>query len=181
MNRANLLGLGALLAGLLVTTSSGMAQGAGGGQGRGRGNFDPEEMRARIAERMKEQLKATEAEWKVIQPLLENVMAKQREATMGRFGGMAGFAGRGGGPGGPGGGDDNQRRPRGQAASAETEALDQALGSESSSTADIKAKLASVREARKKAEAELKKAREELRQVLTLKQEARLVLMGTLD
>jgi len=177
MSKANLLGLGTLLAGLLITTASGMAQqGQGGGQGRGRGNFDPAQFQARMEENVKERLQASDDEWKVIQPLLAAVMEKQRAAGAGRFGG---FGGRRGGPGGPGGGGPGAG-PRG-GGSPEVAALNEALDSSSASTADIKAKLAALRESRKKSEAELKKAREELRQVLSLKQEARCVVMGILD
>ena len=45
---------------------------------------------------------------------------------------------------------------------------------------EIKEKLTALRKAREKAEQELTKAQEELRKVLTLHQEARLVLIGFL-
>jgi len=78
-----------------------------------------------------------------------------------------------GGPGGPGGpmAFDNN----------ESSALQTALDNTGSSTEDIQAKLTELRTARKKAETELKTAREALRSVLTLRQEAQLVLMGILD
>ena len=69
--------------------------------GRRGGNFNPEEFRQRMNERLKASLKVTDDEWAAIQPLIEKVQAKQRDAMGGRFGGF----GRGpGGPGGPGGG-----------------------------------------------------------------------------
>jgi hypothetical protein len=46
---------------------------------------------------------------------------------------------------------------------------------------ELKAKLAAYREARQKAKADLTKAQEELRELLTVRQEAVLVMMGTLE
>jgi len=189
MKRFYTIGLAAVTAGLLMSASTVMAQGFGGGGG-GRGNFDPEAMRARMAEMMKERLKASDEEWKVIQPLLEDVQSKQRESMTGRFGGMRGMFG---GPGGQGGPPDaqrgeNQRQRRGAAdtrrggeGSEEVAALSAALESESTPAAEIKAKLQAVRDSRKKAESELKASRDKLRGVLTTRQEAQLVLMGVLD
>jgi len=65
--------------------------------------------------------------------------------------------------------------------SPEVEALRDALASQDTSTDDIKAKLQALRDARKKQEADLETARENLKKVLTLRQEAILVEMGVLD
>lgn len=170
--------LGALVLGLCLSTVVTSAQGAGG-----RGNFDPEEMRARMAERMKTQLKADDAEWKVIQPLLEDVQEKQRAALGGRFGGMMGMmAGpRGGGPQNADNANAGRRgRGMGQQSSA-VQALAEAVESGDASASDLKSKMKAVREEREKAAAALKTAREKLRHVLTTQQEAQLVLMGVLD
>ena len=156
---------------------------------QGRGDFDPEEMRARMAERVKEQLGVKDdAEWKVIQPRVEKVMEARREVGFGGPGGFGGF-GRGprpggedgapprrgpGGPGGPGGGRF------GGEPSAAVQDLQKALEGDASAE-DVKAKLAKVREERKQKEATLAKAREELKQVLSVKQEASAVLMGLLE
>ncbi len=167
------------------------------GQGGRRWNrdrgFDPSRMRAMMMERIKEQMGATDEEWIVIEPLLSDVMEKQRSAQGGLMRGLmrpprdqqpgqppADFDGPPpegmppqGGPGGPGGpmAFDNN----------ESSALQTALDNAGSSTEDIQAKLTELRTARKKAETELKTAREALRSVLTLRQEAQLVLMGILD
>ena len=117
-------------------------------------------------EMIKTSLKATDDEWSVIQPLLEKVQTKQRETLASRFGAF----------GGRRGGDRPDR-----SASPETDALKAALESESTSPADIKAKLEAVRAARKKATADLDQAREELRKVLTQRQEASLVMLGILE
>lgn len=133
-----------------------------GNQGQGRWN--PQEFRQRMEDRLKTDLKTTEAEWAVIQPLLEKVMEKQRATFAGRFGGR-----RGGGQGG------------GQSSMPEADALRTALESDQTSNDDLKAKLAALREARKKAGAELDQAREDLKKVLTLRQEAMLVSRGILE
>ena len=64
---------------------------------------------------------------------------------------------------------------------AETQALRQTLDDGDASTADIKAKLQAVRDQRKKSEADLTQAREDLKKVLNVRQEAVLVSMGVLD
>jgi len=130
-----------------------------------------EQFRQRMNEFLKTSLKVSDEEWAVILPLLEKVQSKQREALTGRFSALGGGR-RGGQPGA-----NRPERP----ASPETDALKAALESESTSPADIKAKLEAVRAARKKAEAELDQAREELRKVLTQRQEATLVMVGILE
>jgi hypothetical protein len=147
-----------------------------------RGDF-----RQRMAERLKSSLKVTDEEWTVLQPLIEKVQTKQRDSMMGRFSGFGGR--RGGGDGGSGGGGsttgggDRGRGDRGgdRAGSAESQALRTALESEGTSNDDIKAKLAALREAQKKSAAELAAARDELRKVVTVRQEAVLVTMGILE
>src|SRR5205814_3579173 len=74
-------------------------------QNQGRGNFDPAQMRERMMNRIKEQLGATDDEWKAISPKVEKVMTAQRESRGGGFGfGGGGFGGGGRGGGGGGGG-----------------------------------------------------------------------------
>jgi len=155
----------------------GPAAGNPGGPGGAQSGDRFAQFRQRMAERMKATLKVNDEEWSAIQPLIEKVMAKQREATGGgRFGG-------GPGRGGPGGGGGDQGRPQGNHPQdlPAADALRTALESEGTPAADIKAKLEALREARKKATAELEQAREDLRKVLTQRQEATLVLMGILQ
>lgn len=143
--------------------------------GGGRGNFNPEEFRARMAERLKTSLKVTNDEWTVLQPLIEKVTTKQRESMAGRFGGFGGRGGdRGGnGGGGAGGGD--------RGGSAESQALRDALEKDGTTPEEITAKLNAVRESRKKATTELAAAREELKKVVSVRQEAVLFSMGILE
>ena len=143
----------------------------GGNRQRGQGgNF--QDFMQRMNDRMKEALKVTDEEWTVLKPLIEKVQTAQREAGAGR-----GFGGRG--PGGPGGGDNNT--PDTRPGAAESAALRTALESDSTSADDMKAKLAAVRAVRKKGAADLAVAREELKKVVTVRQEAVLVSMGMLE
>lgn len=156
--------------------------GQGGGERRDRGNF--EDFRKRMNERLKESLKVSDEEWGVIQPLIEKVGEKQREAMGGRFGGgPGGSRGPGGdrGPGGNGPGNNAPAPDLSRPGAAESQALRTALENESTSADELKAKLNALREVRKKGAAELVVAREELRKVVTVRQEAVLVSMGILE
>jgi hypothetical protein len=151
---------------------------------QGRGNFDPEEFRQRAMERYRERLEVkSEDEWKLIETRITKVMEARRELG-GGAGGMAAF-GRGG-PGGRPGGGDAQRGGgggggfRGGEQSAEEQALDKAI-EDKAPAEEIKAKLAKVREARKAKQANLEKAQEELRKVLSVRQEAISYRMGLLQ
>ena len=172
------------LMGLLVSThvlaQDGNADAPGGGRrnrggqgggpgGPGGGNWDPVQMRQRMMERMREQFAVKDdAEWKLISERIEKVNDARRESMMRGMGMM--FGGRGGrGPGGPGGGE----------AMPEQEALQKAIDANASSD-EIKSKLAKYRDALKAKEANLTKAQDELREVLSAKQEAQAVLMGLL-
>ncbi|MDA7661900.1 hypothetical protein N8609_00905 [Verrucomicrobia bacterium] len=145
------------------------AQGRGergerGGRGGGRGNFDFSEMRARIMDSIKDRFGFSDAEFKAIQPLIEDIQEKQREARTGgrSFAGFGGFGGRSGR-----GGDRDAGNP-------EMSALQKAIESGN----NIEAKLSAFRKARAKKEAVLKKSQETLKSVLTIKQEAVAVTIG---
>ena len=161
------------------------AGGPGGPGGGGDRQDRMEKFRQQMNERIKTQLKASDDEWAVIQPLLEKVQTKMRETMESRFGGMRGMGG--GGPGGPrrggdngGGGntadaarpDANRQRPPGRGPTPEAQELMTTLQNDNASTNDIKTKLQALREQRKKSEAELAQSREDLKKVLTLRQEA---------
>ena len=166
-----------LLSAIALTASAFLATAQDNPPGGGRPGGTPEEFRARMAERIKTSLKVTDDEWTVLQPLIEKVTTKQREAMSGRFGG---FGGRGGGPGG-GGGDRGGNGGGDRAGSAESQALRDALEKDGTSPEDIKAKLNAVRESRKKATVELAAARAELQKVVSVRQEAVLFSMGFLE
>ena len=163
-------------------------QGGGGpGGGQGRGNFDPEQMRQRMMERYREQLEVKgDDEWKLVQTRIEKVTEARREVG---FGGMGGMGMRGmGGPrrgGGEGGGDnapgnDNRRSRFGSDPLPEAEALQKSIDAKASAE-ELKANLAKYREARKAREAKLQAAQDDLRKVLSVRQEAVAVMMGLLN
>jgi len=170
---------------MLLSAASSSAQpqdnpppGGPGGGGRGRGNFDPAQFQQRMMERMKEQLEVTkDDEWKALEPLVTKVMEARRDAMTG---GMRGFMGRG--PrGGNNQGNDQGNRPRfGPEPSAEVQALEKAIDSKASKD-ELKAAMAKFRAAKKDKEAKMKAAQEDLRKVLTLRQEAIAVSNGWLD
>ena len=139
-----------------------------GDRWQGQRRFDPEQMRARVADRVKEMLEVNDEEWKIIAPLLKDVFEKQTEARWGGIRNMFTMGRRGSGR-------------EEQNADGETEALRNALDSKETAPADIKTKLKDFRKSRKAKEQELQKAREKLRKVLTVRQEAQLVLIGILD
>ena len=153
-------------------------------RGGDRGNFDPAEMQKRMMDRYREQLEIKgDDEWKVIEPRIAKVWEARREASMG--GGFGGFGrgGRGGGGGGGGGNDQaggtTRPRPGGEAA-PEADALQKAIEAKAPAE-EIKGKLAKYREAKKGKEANLTKAQDELKKVLSLRQEATAVMAGLLQ
>jgi hypothetical protein len=153
------------------------------------GRFDPEEMRQRMIEQMRERFEVTDdAEWKIIQGKIEKVMEARRASGGGAFGfaaGGGGFAGRrGGGDGAAGGGERGDRGARrfgglGGEPLPEAEELRKSIEAKASAD-EIKAKLAKLREARKAGEAKLEVAQEDLRKVLSVRQEAVAVMAGLL-
>lgn len=165
---------------LLAGVTALMAFSTGDVAAQGRGNFDPAEFRQRMMDRMKEQLEVKDdAEWKIISERIEKVTTAQREARIGGFG----FGGRRGGDRGGGGGDNNgggERRNRfGGEPNPDVEALQKAVDAKASPE-EIKAKLAKVRATVKEKEAALAKAQDELKKVLSVRQEAIAVTMGLL-
>lgn len=172
----------ALLAAALLAIG-GLTNHATAQEQKGRGGFNPEEMRARMAERVRELLDVkNDDEWKLINARLEKVQEAQREvrSLSGNMallfsrggeqgGGEQGGRTRTGGPGGFGGGTPNP----------EAEALSKAVTTKAPSD-EMKQRLARVREARKAAEGKYERAADDLRQVLTVRQEAVLVAVGLL-
>jgi Spy/CpxP family protein refolding chaperone len=124
---------------------------ANGGGGRGRGNYSPEAM----LENLRKRLGVTDdAEWSVIAARITAVRTLQRGT-----GGFGGFRGNGGNP--------------------EQQALREAV-TDQLPDAEIKARLERFRAVRKENEAKLVQARADLVAVLTVRQEAMLVMMGLL-
>ena len=142
----------------------------------GRGNFDPAAMQERMMSALREQFAVTDdAEWGLISERILKVSEIRRSAPGGGFGrgGMPG-----GGGGGTGGGGNRPQR-QGATASPEVDALRSAVA-DKLPDAEIKSRLTRLREARKDNEAKLAKAQEDLRAVLTMRQEAIAVMAGLL-
>ena len=157
--------------------------GPGGGGGWGGGRFDPERMRQAYAERMKETLGVTDEEWKVLGPRIEKVQTLSMQLRAGGRMGM--FGGRGGRGDRPEGAAPPDAQPQPERELSEVEkaanALRETLDNEDATADDIAKKLTALREAREKVKQELAVAQDDLRQLLTARQEAQLVLMGLLD
>lgn len=177
MNKLALLAAAALALGGLTSTSTAQEQ-------KSRGGFNPDEMRARMSERMRELLDVkNEDEWKLISARIEKVSEAQREVRslngdmrllFSRSGDQGGGdSGRSRGPGGPGG------SPFGGTPNPDAEAFSKAITNKAP-TDELKQRMARVREARKAAEGKYDRAADDLRQVLTVRQEATLVGIGLL-
>jgi len=139
-----------------------------GGRDRGqRGEWDRSQIMDRIMDRYRENLGFSVAEWKVVRPKVQAVMDNRISGASGM---MSMF---GGSRRGRGGDSSTEKTP--------TSELRDLLEKEDASKGDIKAKLAAYRADRKAREAKLKKAQEDLRQLLTIKQEAQAVLAGLLN
>jgi hypothetical protein len=128
-------------------------------------------------DRMKQALGANDDEWKVLSPKIEKVQKLQFELMSGRMGRMG--QGRG-----PRGGDNPAPAPDESTQTdlqKKTAALSKLLADKESKAEDVKAALAAYREARDKVKEEITKAQKDLKEVVTLKQEAQLVEAGTLE
>jgi hypothetical protein len=142
--------------------------------GGGRGNFDPAAQQERMMTMLKEQFAVTDdAEW----ALIAERIAKLSEIRRSAGGGRGGFAGGAPGGGAPGGGGGN--RPTRTTGNPEVESLRAAI-TDKLPDAEIKSRLARVREVRKDNEIKLTKAQEDLRAVLSVRQEAVAVMFGLL-
>jgi hypothetical protein len=120
---------------------------------------DPaQRFRQGMIDRLKENMGATDKEWTVLQPLVEKVVELRRAQGMGGF--------RGG---------DNAEEP------AATSDLRKALANKEASSEELQKKMEAFRAEKKKQAADLEAARTKLREVLTARQEAALVLDGILD
>jgi hypothetical protein len=117
--------------------------------------------------RLKEQMAPSEEEWGVIQPKLYKVL----NARFAQMGGMGSMMRRGGG---------EEREPRNDVERAARE-LEKTLKDTSASADTIAEKLKALRDARAKAAEATKAAQEDLKSVLTARQEALLVADGVLE
>lgn len=146
------------------------------------------QIEARHKKRLQEQLGASDDEWMILEPRIRKVRELARLA--GEDGlpplMMAGSA-LAAGPGGTMGRGPRLLRstdpnaPERSDVEKGADALRKALGSAQPEPEAVASALKAYRAARAKARADLKKARQELREVVTVRQEAQLVTMGVLE
>jgi uncharacterized protein (DUF305 family) len=145
---------------------------------RQRGNFDPAQFQQRMVDRYRERLEITDdAEWKAIQPRIQKIL----EARMALESGRRAMFDRGnrGDRGGRGNNSDQNQQRATQPADSATETLQRAI-TEKASNSDLKTAAAQYAAARKAKQGDLEKVQEELRMVLTQRQEAIAMLAGLL-
>jgi len=147
--------------------------GGGGGGMRQRGNFDPAQMQQRIMDNVKDQLGFTnDTDWSAVQPLVQKVLDARRDAGGNNM--MRLFRGN------RGGGNRPQRpNPFGGQTSPEEENLQKAVDNDAPA-GQIKELLTRYQAAQKVKAAALTSAQDNLRAVLTTKQEAQATLLGLL-
>jgi len=182
---------GVMFMGLLsqaVAVPAGQGGGPGGGpQGGPRQGqrFNREEMQRMMAERMKETLEISDEEWKVFEPRITKVLTLSQQS--GGFGGMGMMmrGRRGGfGPGGQQGargGDTQAQQQELTPVEKSTQELQTVLDNKDAKPEEIKAKLTALRDAKEKARQDMVKAQKELRDIVSVRQEAQLVMMGLLN
>lgn len=185
MNIMNILKKAVLAGGcaavLILGTNTVMAQ--------GRGNFDPAQFKQQRMDGYRDALEIKDdAEWNAIEPKISKVYDAGRDVMASVMRGMRPARGNRGGGGGNG--DDNggqRQRQRGGGPggfpgtpSPAAEALQKAVDDKAPS-AEIKTKLKAVQDETKDRQAKLIAAQEDLRSVLTPRQEAIATLQGLLQ
>lgn len=135
-----------------------------------------EQMQNMMTERFKELLGCSDEEWQVIGPKVLNVF---RLSSRSSGSGMRMILGRANNRG------DQSTNRRGQVFGSQGDEtltkLQELLENEDATTSEIKRLVSEVRKAREKSEQELATARKELRELLTVRQEAILITTGVLD
>jgi hypothetical protein len=173
-----------MVGGLVMTVSRAHAQGAGLGAGFGGGNFNPAQFQQQMQQMMlsnyRDQLEVTnDTEWVIIQERIKKVLEARQDTGFGGMGGMAAMFGRGQQGGNFGGGGQNGLAGILGTASPEEKSLQNAVDN-NAANAVLKAGLTKLVEARKAKQAKLEKAQDDLRSVLSVRQEAIAALSGLL-
>jgi Spy/CpxP family protein refolding chaperone len=140
-----------------------------GGNRGGREAFQQAQLK-----RLKDLMGSTDEEWKILEPRLQKVQDLLRDS--GSRSALGSARGRRGGFGGvvsP----DTPMTPVQEAAKE----LQDSLGSKDASPDEVKAKLTALRDARNKLQSDLQRAQDQVRELLTARQEAVLVMAGMLN
>lgn len=151
------------------------------GRSRNGRNFTAAQM-----QRLQDSLQATDDEWKIIQPRIEKIESLRRSnqssrtSSRGRRGNSSGSSA---GMAPAVSGSPTQAPASGEQTELQiaSQQLQQALNNKDTPPQELKARLAALREARAHALEELTKTQEELRDILTSRQEAVLVTLGLLN
>ena len=153
---------------------SGRTDGPQQGQ-RGSGR-DREQVQERMIERFKEVMECSDEEWQVIAPKVLSVYRLSNQSRTGTIRTIMGRTSQGN--------QSGNRRTRTSTSNQSDESLtklQELLENENATTSDIKKLVSEVRKAREKSEQELATAQKELRELLTVRQEAILITLGLLD
>jgi hypothetical protein len=134
------------------------------------------EVRKAAQTRLKESLGATDEEWQVLEPKVQKVQDLMLQTQGGAIGTALARFGIGGGAAPAGGG-----RPEPSEVQKRLQALQDLMKNKDATAEDMRDAMVAYRDAKTKAAAELEKARGELKELVTLKQEARLVTLGILE
>jgi hypothetical protein len=180
---------GMVVVAAIVCVGGGKAMAQAGGRGNfgggfpGGGNFDMSQMMKLMVDNMRESFEVTDDnEWGVIAEKIQKVNEARMQIGLGGGMGMSGMMGRRGGMGGQGGGNGAGGRGGLEAlfgSNPEGEALQRAIEAKAPSE-NLKAAIEKFVEARKKKQATLEKAQTELRQLLSVRQEAIAFSLGLL-
>ncbi len=155
--------------------------GGGGFGGGGGGGFDPAAFQQRMMDNIRDQLGFTnDTDWSAVQPLVQKVLDARREAGNGGMGRMMFRRRNNNGDDNGGGGGGGRRGGFFGTPSPEAQALQSALDANAPSD-QIKDLLAKYEASQKAKQAALKSAQENLRAVLTPRQEAQATLDGLLE
>lgn len=131
------------------------------------------EMELRRLEETKEQLGLSDIEWSLVKPRFLKVTMQQKE--------VSGVVDRPGLSIGPGQLHANLDTPTGNAVYDAKQQLRNLANDETASSDDIKKQINALRKAQETAQQKLSVARQELRSLLTVRQEAYLITTGVLD
>lgn len=169
----------ALFCGVSTVSAQNGGGGGGGFGGGARGNFDPAQFQQRMMDNIRDQLGFTnDSDWDAVQPLVQKVMDARRDVGFGNGMRMM-FRNRNRDQNG---GDNNRPRnnPFGGTPSPEAQALQTAIDN-NAPDGQIKDLLARYQASQKAKQDKLKGAQDNLRAVLTVKQEATATLLGLID